>query len=303
VIRNEELIEEPYIRTPRSTYGGSVLAECSIVTVPPNAYFVLGDNRRVSSDSRFELGFVAETDISFYLPLTKQTIYTKLWRDTTRDAALKGTPTLNANDFYTKLNDLKRSPLLENSARIRGVALLKNRDTTTDARRAMNQVGYSNIATGEFTLYGSATADELWESLMGSYDTKTQLQNPNYDNIGLSVVTGEVDGCPTQVIVGHLGGYVPATYDASILESWKSARDSLDKVIPSWEAARGQTGVDQVKLETLLQILYVRRNLAQNVVTLITNQQWISDELQKRINADKQNADRADSLAKELNGE
>lgn len=45
VFLNGEPLQEPYVRNPD---GGSM----SPVTVPPDEYFVLGDNRRASNDSR-----------------------------------------------------------------------------------------------------------------------------------------------------------------------------------------------------------------------------------------------------------
>ncbi|MBF8250055.1 MAG: signal peptidase signal peptidase [Candidatus Levybacteria bacterium] len=46
-----------YLEPPMRTYGGSFLKEGVSVTVPADGYFVMGDNRSGSSDSR-EWGFV-----------------------------------------------------------------------------------------------------------------------------------------------------------------------------------------------------------------------------------------------------
>lgn len=46
-----------FLKVPVKTYGGSFLRESEAVTVPVDSYFVMGDNRSGSSDSR-EWGFI-----------------------------------------------------------------------------------------------------------------------------------------------------------------------------------------------------------------------------------------------------
>jgi signal peptidase I len=55
---NQTLLDQnSYLKPDVRTYGGSFLKENEQVTVPPDSYFVMGDNRSGSSDSR-EWGFV-----------------------------------------------------------------------------------------------------------------------------------------------------------------------------------------------------------------------------------------------------
>ena len=73
---NGKLLDQSrFLKTSVKTYGGSFLREEESVTVPPDSYFVMGDNRSGSSDSR-EWGFVPIKSIigkSFfvYWPLDK----------------------------------------------------------------------------------------------------------------------------------------------------------------------------------------------------------------------------------------
>lgn len=57
VIINDNILSEPYLKSVTALYPGSFLEEGSQIVVPDREYFVMGDNRAHSSDSR-EFGTV-----------------------------------------------------------------------------------------------------------------------------------------------------------------------------------------------------------------------------------------------------
>lgn len=308
VYKNNSLLSEPYIASPRSSYGGSSLKDCEIITLPPHKYFVLGDNRKVSSDSRFELGLVDESEIEFVLPYDEQQVYRSLWRDTSKDDSLLGQPTLSREEFV-KLVNIKRDkklsikPSLNKSSTLRGQHLLADKNTIYSMEQAITGAGYSNIILGEFISYGHFSAQELVENLLYHSTNAKQILSQDYTDIGISAVNQDVGGCPTQIIVGHLGGYIPASYDPATLENWRKLRDNLQEIIPSWEKAIDYNNIDQAKLSQLLEILRRRRSLAQEIVASMDSKSWLSNSQEQRIKSDDEDATLAESLAKELNKE
>ena len=86
VYLNGSLLDESeYISEGIKTYPGSFLRDFEEVRVPEGEYFVLGDNRPESSDSR-EWGFVPKKNIigeSFvvYLPLNRLSIINNPFKD------------------------------------------------------------------------------------------------------------------------------------------------------------------------------------------------------------------------------
>jgi signal peptidase I len=63
VFINGKKLEEPYLPSDTETFGATFLKEGDEYTIPENNYVVMGDNRKVSNDSRY-IGFINKDWIS-----------------------------------------------------------------------------------------------------------------------------------------------------------------------------------------------------------------------------------------------
>jgi len=321
VMINGEQLDEPYTASAKSTFGGQFLPDCTALTIPEHKVFVMGDNRKASNDSRQGLGLVDEADISRVLPFHLQTQYHALWRDSSKDVELTNTSLLNSQEYIDKLNEirkahgvkpLKNQPKLEQAAKLRAQAMLKYNDLSFEATRsrytmekAMKEVGYSNIIWGEAPTLGYYSADELLENYAQFPAWEKFLLDKRYQDTGVATVVGELNGCPVQIVVQHVAGYVPPNYKQADIESWKAAHDKLAEILPSWEKARtfgAQYEEKKSDYESIISLIKERMDITQKIYARMAANQWLTDAEKKLVEKDKELGARQNELAKTLNG-
>lgn len=316
VYLNGKIFDEPYIAKPRSTYGGETLADCQKLVIPQNKVFVMGDNRKASADSRFDLGLVDLQDIGYVLPWKEQTDYRKTWRDTTADTTLSHTVTLDSDEFVRLLNDkrkdknlkaLKLNTKLSNSSKIKGDAMIRMDDFSLEAtksgmtlEKSIKQSGYQNIIFAEMYARGYYEAGELLDNFTEFPQTKKILMSDQYQDIGVGVVLGDVNKCPVQVVVVHLGGYVPPNYNQKEIDGWKGLVDNLENVLPSWQELKKVDRIDQNKLSRLLEILETRVSNGKKIIARMQSNQWLTNDENKMAQNDKSLAEEAQKIVSDL---
>lgn len=319
VILNGGVLSEPYIASARSTYGGDFLPDCKQLTVPQDHIFVMGDNRKGSNDSRFDLGLVALTDVQTVIPLSDQEDLKSHWRDTTHDQDNANRPLLEENDYLKLLNikrqeagipPLKNQSKLSQSAKKRAEVIIKYDDLSFEAtksgydmKKAMEEVGYRNITWGEAPTLGYYTAEELIENYSQFPQWKKFILDPSFQETGIASEIGQINGCPVQVVVQHLAGYLPPDYTQEMINSWGSVIDNLNKIIPGWEGARAFEGIDKTKLDKLLGLMYQRKNNAEKIYYRMKSNEWLTGEEEKMVTNDQKFYEEIDKLATELNSQ
>ena len=320
VFVNSIQLSEPYIASVRSTFGGTFLPDCKKMSIPDGQAFVMGDNRKGSNESRYEVGLVNLSDVSRVLPWDQQKPYETQWRDVSNDFNTPNLPILNTDEYMQKLNQirkdhgvapLKNQPKLALSARLRALSMLKYNDLSFEATRsgytmekAMNDAGYTNIIWGEAPTLGYYTADELLDNYSEFPAWEKFLVDKRYQETGIAAVVGELNGCPVQIVVQHVAGYLPPDYKQADIDSWKTGAEKLRGVLPSWENARtfgGQYEEHKNEYERMIAIIHERIDIAERISTRMQANQWLTEEDKQLIEKDKDLGTEQQELAKRLN--
>ena len=320
VFVNGEKLQEQYILKPRSTFGGTEIQDCKPIKVTENNVFVLGDNRKISMDSR-QIGLVPISDILFYIPYEKQTDrYGAQWRDASHDFDTENESLFDTN-LYTlllnnerakhNLNALKYQSKLEQSAKLRAEKMLEYDEFDSKALKsgytmkdAMNAVGYSNIVYGEFPMMGFYDAEELFDAFIEQPGAREFLMNKDYEEIGVSTFVGQLNNCPVQVVVQHLAGYISPNYGSGEIENFKEASRRLREIQPGWLKLKEYDEFyqkNQSDVDRLNSLISTRISRIDQIIKKMEENKWLTDEQNQWISQDAKLSEEQKYLSDKLN--
>jgi len=321
VYLNSKPLIESYTAKPHSTFGETFLGECKKITIPNNKLFIMGDNRKGSGDSR-EFGLVDIKDIKSVIPFNKQKgKYDKNYRDTSKDLSNSTKIKLDKKKYLELLNAkrkeagvqlLKYQPLLEKSAGKRGEVILKFDDFSFEATKsgttmeqAMYGAGYSNTTWGEAPTQGYYEADELMENQFEYPKSKEFLLNKDYQEVGIAEVEGEINGCPTQVVIQHFAGYIPPNYKKEDIEAWKTNLSKLKEIQPGWSGLKNSKDYyerNKQDVDRINEVIRIRIANMEAIVNKMESNRWLNKQETDFTYNDKNLFDEQERLATKLNG-
>lgn len=322
VLINNSVLKEPYIALARSTFGGAAVPDCTKLIIPAGKYLVLGDNRKASNDSRHDVGLIDEGDIGYILPYQKQLgIWDKNFRDTSADSEQSSKIHLEKQKYVEFLNsirkesglpELKYQKKLEVSANLRGNQILKYNDFSFEATRsgytmdkAFSEAGYWNPVKGESIIQGYYSSDELIEGTREFKKSGGIITDKDIQEIGIAEVQGEINGCPTQVIVQHFAGYVPPNYPLPQVSSFKDGLSNLKQISESWGKLKTQNedfyNKNKSDIDRINQIIQSRIDRLEPIVNKVTSNQWLTPVENAYMKEDERLAAEQNSLAEKIN--
>jgi hypothetical protein len=168
----------------------------------------------------------------------------------------------------------------------------------------MRDAGYTNIVYGEFPMTGYYDAEELFESFLENPRSTDFLLNKEYEEIGVSTFVGNLNGCPVQVVVQHLAGYVPPDYEPADIASWKEGLQRLQSIQSGWEKLKtydefykeNKTDVDRIN-----EIIGIRIQRIEAIVKRMEAEEWFTDEEKRWMEDDVRLGEEQGQLAEKLN--
>jgi signal peptidase I len=292
---NGQLVNEQYLFKPRSTFGGAFLKECQKIKIPEGQYFVLGDNRKRSEDSR-DIGLVSIQEINSILSFDKQKSYSSRWTLIDGVNNQIGLPTFDSKIYYERLNELrvdkglkplKINPKLEEAARLRAETIIKynelgkdSKDSKFNFEQALAKVGYYNTTKGEISGAGYFDEEELLNYWI-EFPTKSSIYSKEFQETGIASVIGKINGCETQAIVQEFGAYVPPNYKKADIESWRTTLNRLREILPSWENIRNYSttyNLNKQDADRLIQIIQLRIVRIDKIVSKMESNKWLTTE-------------------------
>jgi uncharacterized protein YkwD len=212
------------------------------------------------------------------------------------------------------LKPLKYSEGLEKSAGFRGKNILKSNDFSFEATRsgytienAFTDAGYWNPIRGESLIQGYYSSDELIEGLTEFKKSSGVLTDKEIEEIGISEVQGDVNGCPTQVIVQHFAGYIPPNYPKDQVDSFNNGLASLKKITPGWKDLRDGAGMasfyqkNKQDIDRIIQIIEIRIDRLEPIVKKVAANQWLSSAENGYLKEDESLAREQNELAQKIN--
>jgi signal peptidase I len=318
---NGELANESYLLKSRSTFGDDFLKECQKLKIPNGYYFVLGDNRKRSEDSR-KIGLVADSEITSVLPFSEQQKFKNRWNISNGVEDWAGLPTFNPSKYYDKLNSARKerglkpykaNARLEEAAKLRVEIILQNNELGIDSKqsklppeRAYSEAGYYNTKTGEIRGTGYFDEEELLGYWLEYSGTQSFVFDEEFQETGIAAVVGKINGCETQMIVQEFGAYIPPNYSKDTIQSWESSLSSLKEIQPGWEGLKNNLSFydkNRADVDRITQIISIRITNITAIVGRMKANQWLAAGEQAMVDQDKALYDEQEAIAKRLNNQ
>jgi len=304
---NGKVLDESYIKLKKSTYSEAFTPECKKVIVPKDSYFVLGDNRADSKDSR-DFGFIKKDDIKYIIFFKSEIISHNFSVSLKSEDIISG---INAERTKNGLSILAINQKLNQAANLRALSIANSDDWTKSAKvsnfsyeDALDEVGYSNILTAEIFDGGYLNSSDLFASWHKNKDLTDVYLNPKFQDVGVAINMGNFGDCTVPVVSAIFGGYEQAEYKQEIISSWQNTLNNLQNISVDWQKLKNEPDIYKNKkeqIDRINEIIASRIQRIDEILAVMNKKQWLSDEQKSWLDEDSDLASEQNILADEIN--
>lgn len=276
-------LEENYTLNSLPTFGNTFLSDCEQVDIPKGSYFVSGDNRTVSSDSRV-LGLINENDIDGVIKTKigekftdseKQLRLTEVNIDS--QTFLKA---LNSRRVKEKSSNLVTHTLLNQIAGDRALQISKDFDNwkknSVPLDKLLDAKGYRFNSVYEFVTFGYLGEDDIVNQIFELQNEKDKFSGGSFTEVGIGISERTYKECKYPVISVVLSWPSVPTYDKSIVDSWAQEVTLTNTLISNMQTWIGRAGIDQQKLRQIITNAAEENEIAKRIYGKMSTNQWLS---------------------------
>jgi len=285
VFINGSPISEPYVKYG-PTYGNEFVIDCKTQTVPDHTYFVMGDNRIVSFDSR-AIGYVDEKDIDGVVKVAQN-------QGATVDTYLMNSVPMQTEVFLQKYNEARTAEhigeLISNST-LNGIAQKKassisshitDRTDTFSVENELKKAGYGFTSVSEFITYGSLTEEQILNQIHEQYNAYFDFFSDTFTEIGLSQSKAQISECTIPVTVIIIARPDRPTYSETTAIYWQKELSLVKTSLNQSKTFISHPGMNQEKIEKLANIIEESYRIASEINRAITAREWIDPNMVER---------------------
>lgn len=284
VMINNQLANEPFTNEQNLTYGNTFVSDCQAITVPDNSFFVMGDNRRVSRDSR-AIGVVPrdlvagiiKSDSSFSLD-SLESIPTEFAPD--RLNAKEVLKLLNEKRKDASVNPLVSHATLTGLADTRAQEISDNFESwkagSSPVEKSLTQSGYRYNLIHEYVTFGYLNPQIVIEQIFNQMIEKDYAISSKFTEIGIGVATRKYLECEYPVVTFIYSWPSIPTYDPDTINFWSKEAQTTTKLISDLQSWVGMGKFEETKLRNLISSISEIALIATRISNKMENRQWLT---------------------------